>query len=89
MKDTVRVLAFILGVVVLSKVPGLRQPEAVLFWLIRIVLGVLKFLAVIGVAAVVLVGAIAAWGEWQNWREDREAKKKLSYQRRIGLFPLT
>jgi len=36
MKDTVRVLALILVVVVLSKVPGLRQPEAVIFWLIRV-----------------------------------------------------
>ena len=89
MKDTVRVLAFILGAAVLSKVPGLRQPEVVLFWLIRVILEVLKFLAVIGVAAVVLVGSIAAWGEWQNWREDREAKKKLTERRRVGLCPLT
>jgi hypothetical protein len=89
MKDTVRVLAFILGVAVLSKVSGLRQPEAVLFWLIRVILGVLKFLAVIGVAAVVLVGAIAGWEEWQNSQEGRAAKKKLADRRRVGLCPLT
>lgn len=28
--------AFILGAAIISKVPGLRQPEAVLFWLIRV-----------------------------------------------------
>jgi len=88
MKDTVRIVVFILAVAVLSKVPWLRQPEAVLFWLIRVILGVLKFLAVIGVAAVVLVGSMAAWGEWQNSREDLEAKKKLTYRRRVGLCPL-
>jgi hypothetical protein len=88
MKDTVRVLAFILVVVVLSKVPGLRQPEAVLFWLIRVILGVLKFLAVVGVSATVLVGAIAGWEEWRNSLEGREAKKKLVDRRRIGLCPL-
>jgi 3-methyladenine DNA glycosylase Mpg len=89
MKDTVRIVAFILGVAVLSKVPGLRQPGAVLFWLIRVILDVLKFLAVTGVAAVVLVGAIAAWGEFQIWREDREEKKKLTDRRRVGLCLLT
>ncbi len=88
MKDTVRIVFFILVVAVLSKVPGLAQPEAVLFWLIRVILGVLKFLAVIGVSAVMLIGAIAAWGERQNSREDREAKKKLTYRRRYGLCPL-
>jgi hypothetical protein len=88
MKDTVRIVAFILGVAVLSKVPGLRQPGAILFWLIRVILEVLKFLAVIGVAAAVLAGSIAAWGELQIWREDREEKKKLTNRRRVGLCPL-
>jgi hypothetical protein len=74
-KYTVIVLAFIMVLAVLSKVPGLKQPEAVLFWLIHVILGVLKFLAVIGVAAIVLIGAISAWGEWRNSREDREGKK--------------
>jgi ABC-type protease/lipase transport system fused ATPase/permease subunit len=75
MKDTVRILAFILGASILSKVPGLRQPKAVLFWLIRVILEVLKFLAFIGVAAVVLIVGMAVLDEWRNRREGREAKK--------------
>lgn len=89
MKDTGRIMVFVLGISAVWRITSAIGNYKALLWLIRIILAVLKVMSVIGVAAAVLVGAMAGWEEWRNSREGREAKKKLADRRRVGLCPLT
>jgi hypothetical protein len=88
MKVDVKIVIVVLAVVIVLKVPELRDPWAGLLLLLGIIGVVCKFLAVVGVGAAVGIGSMVGWDRWQNWREGREAKKKLTDRRRVGLCPL-